>query len=198
MNNQFADNPFYVQYEALLEELHHLIAAGKGNEDEADKVRDEMDAPEQRLTQKEIMRLNGLSADLYMLQDDEVYEPYEGTQEELGAALAHALRRLDYEAILSLLRKGPLFLKPAHVAALRGRCYATLGHLETGLLFMRYAAGHEPEQAAHRLYLLGLLVRLNRSQEALSELVQLNRSQEALSEVESYARSLAEPLLLAA
>lgn len=48
--NKFADNPFYVQYEALLKELHHLIAAGKGNEDKADAVRDEMDGPEQGLT----------------------------------------------------------------------------------------------------------------------------------------------------
>jgi len=185
MNNQFADNPLYVQYEALLKELHRLIAAGKGSEDEADAVRDEMDGPEQGLTQKEIMRLNGLSADLYMLQDNEVHEPYEGTQKELVAALSEALGSHNYEAILSLLRKGTPFLRPAQVASLRGRCYAMLGHLETGLLFMRYAAGHEPEQAAHRLFILMLLERLNRSQEALFE-------------IESYARIVMEPLLLAA
>jgi len=198
MNSQFTDNPFYVQYEALLKDLHRLIAAGKGNEDETDAIRDEMDAPEQKLIQKEIMRLNGLSADLYMLQDDEVYEPYMGTREELIKVLSEALGRLEYEAILSLLRKGTPFLKPAQVAALRGRCYAMLGHLETGLLFMRYAAEHEPEQAAHRLFILMLLERLNRSQEALSELVQLNRSQEALSGMKSYARIVMEPLSLAA
>lgn len=183
--NKFADNPFYVQYEALLKDLHRLIAAGKGNEDEADAVRDEMDGPEQSLTQKETMRLNGLSADLYMLQDEEVYEPYDGTQKELVTALSEALGRLDYEAILSLLRKGTPFLRPAQVASLRGRCYAMLGHLDTALLFMRYAAEKEPEQVAHRLYILGLLT-------------QLNRAQEALFEVESYARIVMEPLLLAA
>ena len=185
MNNKFADNPFYVQYEALLEELHRLIAAGKGNEDEADAVRDEMDGPEQKLTQKEIMRLNGLSADLHMLQDDEIYEPYDGTQDELRVALSEALGSNDYETILRLLRKGTPFLKPAQVAALRGRSYAMLGHLETGLLFMRYAAEKEPGQGAHRLYILGLLI-------------QLNRTQEALAEVESHARRIAEPLLLVA
>jgi len=198
MNNQFADNPSYVRYEALLKELHRLIALGKCNSDEASAVRDEMDGPEQNLTQPEIMRSNGLSADLYMLQDEENYEPYAGTQEELRSALSEALGRLDYEAVLSLLRKGTPFLSPAQVAALRGRCYATLGHLETGLLFMRYAAEREPEQAAHHLYILMLLVRLGRSQEVFSELARLSRSQEALPEVESYVRSLAEPLLLAA
>ena len=185
MNNKFADNPFYVQYEALLEELHRLIAAGKGNEDEADAVRDEMDAPEQKLSQEEIMRLNGLSADLYMLQSNEVYEPYEGMREELVTALGGALSRNDYENILPLLRKGTPFLRPAQVASLRGRCYAMLGHLETGLLFLRYAAEQEPDQVAHRLYILGLLT-------------QLNRTQEVLSEVESYARTVMEPLPLAA
>lgn len=182
--DKFADNPDYTTYERLLIELHRLIAEGKGDDEEAEAVRDEMDAPEQRLSQDEIMRLNGLSADLYMLQDDEVYKPYEGTREELITALGDALSRNDYENILLLLRKGTPFLRPAQVASLRGRCYAMLGHLETGLLFLRYAAEKEPEQIAHRLYILGLLV-------------QLNRNHEALSEVESYARSLAEPLLLA-
>ena len=196
--NKFADNPNYVAYERLLIELHRLIADGKGDDDEAEAVRDQMDAPWYRLSTEEDDRMSGLSADLYMLQDDEIYEPYDGTQDELRSMLSEALKRLDYEAILSLLRKGTPFLKPAQVAALRGRCYAILGHLETGLLFMRYAARHEPEQASHRLYILSLLVRLDRSQEALSELVQLNRTQETLPEVESYARSIMEPLLLAA
>ena len=195
---KFANNPYYVQYERLLDELSRLMAEGKGETNQADAIRDEMDAPWYKLSQEEIDRLRGVSADLYMIQDEEVYEPYEGTQGELRTALSEALRRLDYETILSLLRKGTPFLKPAQVAALRGRCYAALGHLETGLLFMRYAAGHEPEQAAHSLYILSLLVRLSRSQEVLSELVQINRTQEALSEVESYARSVIEPLPLAA
>ncbi len=182
--NKFADNPDYVLYEKLLIEVHRLIAAGKGNDDEADAVRDKMDAPEQKLSREESDRVGGLSADLYMLQNDEVYEPYDGTQEELVTSLGEALSRHDYEAILALLRKGTPFLRPAQVAALRGRCYAMLGHLEVGLLFMRCAAEQEPEQVAHRLYILGLLT-------------QLNRNQEALSEVEAYARVLDTRLLAA-
>lgn len=182
---KFADNPHYVQYERLLDKLSRLMAEGKGDTNEADTVRDEMDAPWYKLSQEETDRLRGVSADLYMLQNKEVYEPYEGMREDLIAALSEALGRLDYEVILSLLRKGTPFLRPAQVAALRGRCYAMLGHLDAALLFMRYAAEKEPEQVAHRLYILGLLV-------------QLNRNHEALFEVESYARSLAEPLLLAA
>ena len=195
---KFADNLYYIQYERFLKELSRLMAEGKGDADEADAVRDEMDVPWYTLSEEETKRLRGLSADLYMLQDEEVYESHGGTEQELRSALSEALGRLDYEAVLSLLRKGTPFLSPAQVAALRGRCYATLGHLETGLLFMRYAAEHEPEQATHELYILMLLVRLNRGQEVLSELAQLSRSREALSEVMSYVRTLPEPLLLAA
>ncbi len=183
--NRFVDNPDYVTYERLLIELHHLIGEGKGDDEEAEALRDQMDDPWYKLSPEEDDRLGGLSADLYMLQGDEVYEPYEGTREELITALGEALSRNDYENILSLLRKGTPFLRPAQVASLRGRCYAMLGHLETGLLFLRYAAEQEPEQVTHRLYILGLLT-------------QLNRTQEALSEVESYARTVMEPLPLAA
>jgi len=182
---KFANNPDYVQYERLLDELSRLMAEGKGDTNEADAVRDEMDAPWYKLSQEEIDRLRGVSADLYMLQEEEVYEPYDGTQEELITALSEPLSRNDYEAILLLLRKGTPFLRPAQVASLRGRCYAMLGHLETGLLFLRYAAEQEPDQVTHRLYILGLLT-------------QLNRTQEALSEVESYARTVMEPLPLVA
>lgn len=183
--NKYADNPNYVTYERLLIELHDLIAEGKGNDDEAEVVRDQMDAPWYKLSPEEDDRMSGLSADLYMLQGDEIHETYEGTQEELVNALGEALSRNDYETVLLLLRKGTPFLRTAQVASLRGRCYAMLGHLDAALLFMRYAAKIEPEQVAHRLYILGLLT-------------QLNRTQEALFEVETYARIVMEPLLLAA
>jgi len=167
--NTFSDNPDYFQYETLLKELHRFIAAGLGDSDEAEAVREDMDAPEQRLTQDEIMRLNGLSADLYMLQDDEVYEKHGETREELRASLKSALDRHDHEAILSLLRKGTPFLTTGQVAALRGRCYAALGHLETALLFMHYALRHEPEEAMHGMFIVGLLLQLNRTEDALAE-----------------------------
>lgn len=140
--------------------------------------------PERNLTQPEIMRLNGLSADLYMLQDDEVYEPYEGTQEQLRSALNQAWEHGEYETVLSLLRNGTPFLTPDRVAYLRGRCYAALGHLETALLFMRYAAERDPERAAYRVAILDLLL-------------SLHRPEEAHAEAEAYVKKADEPLLLA-
>ena len=182
---QFADSQHYSQYETLLKELHRLIAEGKGDDDEADAVRDEMEMPERNLIQQEIMRLNGLSADLYMLQDDEVYELYEGTQEQLREALNTAWEHGEWETVLALLRKGTPFLTPDRVAYLRGRCYAALGHLETALVFMRYAAERDPERAAYRVAILDLLL-------------SLHRPEEAHAEAEAYVRKADEPLLIAA
>lgn len=182
---QFVNNPYYVQYERLLEELSHLMAEGKGDTDEADAIRDEMDVPWYKLSQEETDRMRGVSADLYMLQDDEVYESYKGTQEELRAALSEALGRNDYEAILALLRKGTSFLRPVQVASLRGRCYAALGHPDTALLFLRYAAAHDPDRAAYRVAVLDLLLKLHRPDDALAE-------------AETCLQTVEEPLLLAA
>ncbi len=184
MSSEFADNPSYVQCEMLLKEVHRLIGEGKGDTDEADFIRDSMEEPEQGITPTEGARLRGLSADLYMLQDDEIYEPYEGTQEELRLRLNDAWEQGRYEAVLALLRKGTPFLTPERVAYLRGRCYAALGHLETALLFLRYAAERDPERAAYRVAVLDLLLKLHRADDALAEAA-------------SYLKATAEPLLLA-
>ena len=183
--NKLTDKPDDVTYEKLLIELHRLIAEGKGDDEEADAIRDQMDGPWYRLSREEDDRMSGLSADLYMLQDNEVYEPYEGTQEQLRSDLNAAWERGDYEAALGFLRKGTPFLTPERVAYLRGRCYAALGHLDTALLFMRYASNRDPERAAYRVAILDLLL-------------SLQRLDEARAEAQSFMRIADEPLSLAA
>ena len=59
------NNPHCVEYVALLVQLHNLIAAGKGDDPEADAIRDQMDEPWRHLNDKEISRLRDLSASLY-------------------------------------------------------------------------------------------------------------------------------------
>ena len=173
---EFSLNPAYVKYESLLIELHRLIAAGMGNDDEADVVRDEMDAPWLKLSQEENMRLNGLSADLYALQNNEIYESYSGTPEQLRADLNAAWGRSDYETTLALLRKGTPFLTPDRVAYLRGRSYAGLGHADVGLLFLRDAAERDPERPSYRVAVLDLLLSLHRTEDALAETHEYVRS----------------------
>jgi Spy/CpxP family protein refolding chaperone len=52
-------------FESLLRRLHALIAAGQGDSDEADALRDEMDAPWYAMTEEARERMGELSARLY-------------------------------------------------------------------------------------------------------------------------------------
>src|SRR5262245_18001598 len=115
MTRTFTDNPNYLEYERLLKELHHLIRDGQGDSDEADKIRDSMDWPERKLTREEHDRLKGLSADLYMLQDDEVFEPLQAGEdtaepapERLMERHRAAWARVDAAASLCIMRLGAL------------------------------------------------------------------------------------------
>lgn len=140
MTAKFSDNPYYLEYEALLKQLHELMAAGKSDSNEAETIRDKMDSPWLNLSREEIQRLNGLSADLYMLQDDEVFEKYDGTQEQLRSDLGTAWERRDWARVLALLRKGPAHISPQGLASLRAQAYKALGHDDTARMFEDYAA----------------------------------------------------------
>ncbi|MDQ2730402.1 MAG: hypothetical protein M3Y56_01980, partial [Armatimonadota bacterium] len=79
---------------------------------------------------------------LYMLQDDEFYEPHGMagiTPEQLNAQIKAAWENKDWDGMLRLLRKGPGLLSKDQVASLRAEAYGALGHLDTSILFSKYA-----------------------------------------------------------
>src|SRR6266566_2413562 len=122
MRARFWENPHFVQHESLLRRLHELMAAGKGDSDEADAVRDQMDVSWRALSREEIARLDGLSADLYMLEGEEVLDPASAqgwTPERLGVELGSAWNQGEWEKVLSLLRNGPSFIPQDRIAYLR-------------------------------------------------------------------------------
>ena len=141
MTDRFADNPAYVQYQRLAVRLHEAIAAYGNGSDEADALRDQMDEPWKQLDAGEVTHLRGISADLYMLDNDEVLEPEvlpslspEARRSEVEAAKEKG----DAEAVLALLRKGPAFLNARVVATYRAWAYQVLGDVEVARLFDRY------------------------------------------------------------
>jgi len=69
---KFAANPAFREYERRLIAIHRLIREGNGDSTEADTIRDEMERYSNDLTREEELRLNELSADLYMLANDEI------------------------------------------------------------------------------------------------------------------------------
>src|SRR5436190_11135480 len=135
MTGKFAANPYYVEHEERLKELSRLMAEGKGDTPEADALREAMEHPERQLTREEIERLNGLSADLYMLEGDELYEPLEPGEdpqarepERLRTSVEEAWARRDAALTLVLLRKGDAGFPEAQRAYIRSRAYEELGH----------------------------------------------------------------------
>ena len=130
------------EYERLLIQLHDLLTEGKGDTDEADAVREAMELPERQLTRAGLSLLNGLSADLYMLQDDEIFETRgEGeTEATVETKLRTAWERQQWDVALSLLRKNPASLTTEGLATLRAHAYDQLSLRESARRFQQKAA----------------------------------------------------------
>src|SRR3712207_6236197 len=97
----------FMRYESLLLRWNDLTARGEDEGREGEWIQQEMRRLFSRLSAPERAYLGGLSADLYMLQEGQVYERFEGTEQELQQALQDAWIRRDWEMLLALLRKGP-------------------------------------------------------------------------------------------
>jgi hypothetical protein len=154
MAGRFAANPDYIGYEQCLVRLQELTAAGLDESAAAATVRDTMDGHWLALDGDERRRLSGLSADLYMLSDDEVFERAELADrgaDTLGLSLLAARAGGDWETLLALLRKGPTFLSKREIASFREEAYDELGHPEVARLFARHAAKLSAEEVSRKV-----------------------------------------------
>ena len=190
MNQTFAENPAYREYEAYLVRLHRLIAEGKGDTVDADEVREAMDRIQNQLSEAEVFRLNGLSRDLYMLSGDEILTPLGGrllARQELVARLQEAHRWHDWGGVLGLLRHRDSTSPQAAAAFSRARAYEALGHIDVSLLFLDHAAQLDPQ---HKNDLLTLRIMI------LSKYGRAKAALEAADRVLGYAA--APPIVLIA
>src|SRR5262245_56318392 len=91
----------------LLRELHFLMAEGKGDTEEADRVRDLMDDHWYHLSPQEVRRIEGLSADLYTLVDPPP-PPQQLTRaevDEFDRRAGAAWNNREWDRVLELLRE---------------------------------------------------------------------------------------------
>lgn len=197
MQGMFADNPHYTEYEASLKSLHQLIAGGEGDSDAADVLREEMDRSASELSHEEMTRLRGLSADLYMLQDDEIFEPPSPGKEpsslipeHLPTRMAEAEESGNWEAILTLLRKGAAGLPQEERAYRRAEAYEGLGHLDTALLFVRHAVERDPGNSSYRWDLLRLLEEMDQRDELYQKASEYLLDESSSPELRIYAAVL--------
>jgi hypothetical protein len=136
----------FEDYVFLLEELHSLIAQGKGDTDEADRLRDSMDDFWDRLNPREIQLARGLSADLYSLVDSPLQEPQVGQDEmiETCRLVGAAWNNKDWPLVLELLRERSHPYPPSQVALMRADCWSNLGDPRTSQLFLQKALSLAP------------------------------------------------------
>jgi len=147
MRLQFANNPANNRYEKGLILLHQFLMEGKNDTPEIDPIHEDLDDCTPYLDAAEVQRLGGLSADLYMIQDKEIFEETDLTAEQIKERCAEASQREDWEAALTLLRTGKIVTSPPELAALRARLYALLGHTEASLRFQLYAEKYAVQNA---------------------------------------------------
>ena len=151
----FRENPYFERYVDLLVRLHDAMRGG--DEDEAERLREQMDEPGLHLNKDEIQWVKGLSSDLYMFDDDESFRPLDRPRLQLLSDIKAATDRSDGEAVLQLLRRAD-FVSAEHRAWFRSRAYDTLGYYDLSLRFLSYAASQAPERPEYRYMMLAGLI----------------------------------------
>ncbi len=156
-------------YVRLLKELHFLMAEGKSETDEADRVRDLMDEPWYKMSPEEIRRVEGLSADLYTLVDPPPPPRQADPKDiaETGRLVEAARNDQDWDDLLELLRERPHAYPPDQVAFMRAGCWENLGDLDTSLLFLQKAVSLSPSNGYYVISLMYTLLRVGRPREAI-------------------------------
>src|SRR5205085_894622 len=143
----------------------------RGDDADADLIRELMDSPERQLSRAELIRLNALSSDLYMLQGAEVLQPvgHGGFDvDALRRELKDAESWNDWEWVLGLLRRRAPEVPEDAVAITRARAYDMLGHADTAVLFLDHAFRSRPDDVGYRALRLLLLTRAGRLGEAVA------------------------------
>jgi len=181
----FSDHVHYQEYQRMLVELHALIAAGRNQSSDAQRLRVQMEVPEAHLSEKEIIRLNELSSDLSMTHEREIPDQEVSarvSRDELPLRIQTAIANHDWEVVLQLLRAGVSHLwKPAQIAYVRSRAYESLGEFAPAIAFMDEAAKRAPDNVNYSALAIRLLWEGNRFEEAYSRARDCLRNQNSNS-----------------
>ena len=155
MTVPFAGNSEFREAITLLVDLQFAIC--EEDEARADTLRDALDIRLNHLSWEANEWLRGLSGDLDMLCDQEVFEPNGLSATEYRSSLLYALLDIENnpEAILALLRKDQSFVSQKASAYFRGRAYSLLGLSQIGVVFLRRAVELDSENIRYKVVLLG-------------------------------------------
>lgn len=164
-----------LEYEQHLVRLARLMAAGRGDAEEADAEREAMEGPWDHMSAEEQQLMRHLSSELYMLEQDEMPEEGSAGRKEVESAW----KTKDYRLLLSFLRKHPDWLAEHAVAYLRGIVWGELGYEEAGLAFMTYAADTAPQNGNYTYLALVSAMELEHVEEALARATAIELREDA-------------------
>jgi hypothetical protein len=136
----------YERYARCVRALHALFMGGKGESDEADALRDQMDEPWEALTEAQRELVSGLTADLNWIRR-EPKRPNVARDSVLTEALPKLVAALgagDWRSVLETLREAAPDLARSKVAELRGRAWHALGDHDSARLFLEHARSPKP------------------------------------------------------
>jgi hypothetical protein len=122
--------------EDLLIQLHLEMKAGRGEGDQADYLREEMEVPERSLSDEERKFLNNLSGDLYIVEGEDRYIIGSYPEETTRSELLDALNDSRWDEALELFRR----LHELRLGDLQniGRCYEELGFHKGAAEFFKF------------------------------------------------------------
>lgn len=150
------------QYEEQLVQLACLMATGKSRSKEAFRLRSILALLERALSDGELLIMNDLSSDLYMIEDDEILEPSSNQENSQYAVnVIKSVESSNWLRVLELLRIDVPHMSNEYRAYFRGRAYDWLGFFSSSREFYKYAIKLNPDDTVYRYLLLDSLSRGN-------------------------------------
>ena len=150
------------RYVQLLLALYECIRSGRGDGDEAEAIRDQMDLPWRDLGARERRLVEGLAADL---SDSDKSPPSSSFEPDSSVLqqIRHAGQAQEWELVLDLVRRHADFSPPVEVARLRGVCWASLNFPSVAILFFRQIAHYTTLRPEDEVFLLRCLIQVDRA-----------------------------------
>ena len=155
--------------------IAHEYALCRGDDDTADELLANLEPHLRQLNWAQNEWLRGLSGDLHMLNNEEVFvnNPYSSNEYRRLISEAWINVENDPDSFLSLLRFKQNRFAPASLAYARGRTYSILGFPNVATAFLQLAARLDPQQSFYKMALITLLNRQKRSDELDRELKEI-------------------------
>jgi hypothetical protein len=129
--------------ERTLVRIQQLIAAGEGDSDIADELREDFVALKRELRPSDLQLVNELAGDLDSLSNREIAD---GTSvEDVGDRLQAALQNQELSEFMRLVRAAPNVMPEWSKALWRSRGWSTLGFHYAAAAFLQRAVDLNPE-----------------------------------------------------